>query len=465
MKKIIISDMTLPRHAALSFKEKIEIARLLDHLKTDVIHMPKIENVKTDTLLIRTVCAFIKNSTVSVDVGTDEASVASAAAAIANAKKARLSVSLPVSPVQMEYTFHKKPEKMLELAKKLFALAKEKCDDVEFFAEDATRADKDYLRRIISAAIEAGVKTITICDDEGAMLPDEFAAFFTDLQKEIPELASANVGILCKNSIGMATASALMGIRSGASEMKCAVKATDIPDTDAFAAILDQCGSRFGIYSEVNYNELHRISKQIEWICGAKTVSSPKDSIALSDDSASVFDIHDDIDTISAAIRKMGYDLSEEDDVRVYEEFKRVAEKKQVTTKDLDAIIASVAMQASPVYKLESYVINNGNIIPSSAQIKLTKEGQEISGIAMGDGPIDAAFRALEQIIGTHFELDDFQIQSVTEGKEAVGNALIKLRNDGKLYSGNGISTDIIGASIRAYINAVNKIVYEEAER
>jgi 2-isopropylmalate synthase len=122
-------------------------------------------------------------------------------------------------------------------------------------------------------------------------------------------------------------------------------------------------------------------------------------------------------------------------------------------------------MQASPVYKLESYVINNGNIIPSSAQIKLTKEGQEISGIAMGDGPIDAAFRALEQIIGTHFELDDFQIQSVTEGKEAVGNALIKLRNDGKLYSGNGISTDIIGASIRAYINAVNKIVYEEAER
>ena len=115
-------------------------------------------------------------------------------------------------------------------------------------------------------------------------------------------------------------------------------------------------------------------------------------------------------------------------------------------------------------YKLENYVINSGNVLSSSAQISMTKEGTTLNGISTGDGPIDAAFKALEQIIGRHYELDDFQIQSVTEGQGAMGSAIVKLRNEGKVYSGNGISTDIINASIRAYISAVNKIVYEEAQ-
>ncbi|MBQ2136159.1 MAG: hypothetical protein II201_04690 [Clostridia bacterium] len=159
----------------------------------------------------------------------------------------------------------------------------------------------------------------------------------------------------------------------------------------------------------------------------------------------------------------MGYDLTEGDCEKVYEEFVRVSEKKTVGAKELEAIIASVALQVEPTYKLISYVVNSGNIISTTAQIKLRKGEEEIEGFCIGDGPIDAAFLAIEQIIGHHYELDDFQIQSVTEGKEAMGSALVKLRNEGKLYSGNGISTDIIGASIRAYINAVNKIVYEEA--
>ena len=120
-------------------------------------------------------------------------------------------------------------------------------------------------------------------------------------------------------------------------------------------------------------------------------------------------------------------------------------------------------MQVPATYSLVNYVINTGNIIPASAQITIKKGDEQLQGVCIGDGPIDAAFLAVEQIIGHHYELDDFQIQSVTEGKEAMGSALVKLRAGGKLYSGNGISTDIISASIRAYINAVNKIVYEEA--
>jgi len=120
-------------------------------------------------------------------------------------------------------------------------------------------------------------------------------------------------------------------------------------------------------------------------------------------------------------------------------------------------------LQVPPTYKLISYVINNGNIISSSAQLRLSKGDEELEGICIGDGPVDAAFRAIEQIIGRHYELDDFQIQTVTEGRDSMGSALVRLREGGKLYSGTGISTDILGASIRAYINALNKIVYEEA--
>ena len=137
--------------------------------------------------------------------------------------------------------------------------------------------------------------------------------------------------------------------------------------------------------------------------------------------------------------------------------------KSVVSAKEMDVIVASTAMQVPSTYRIESYVINSGNVITATANITLEKDGQKLRGVSVGDGPIDAAFLAIEQVIGHHYELDDFQIQAVTEGREAMGSALVKLRADGKLYSGNGISTDIIGAAIRAYISALNKIVYEEA--
>ena len=142
-----------------------------------------------------------------------------------------------------------------------------------------------------------------------------------------------------------------------------------------------------------------------------------------------------------------------------------MAEKKTVGTKELEAIIASTAMQVPPTYKLVSFVINSGNTINATANIHFKKNEEDLFGLAIGDGPIDASFFAIEQITGQHYELDDFQIQAITEGREAMGSSLVKLRFNGKIYSGNGISTDIIGSSIRAYLNALNKIVFEETQK
>ena len=225
--------------------------------------------------------------------------------------------------------------------------------------------------------------------------------------------------------------------------------------------MIKNCGNDYGFTSNIKTTELHRIVKQIRWVTGAAQNSNT--AIKTAEDTGVHLDKNDDIDAVATAAAKLGYDLSEDDKAKVYEEFLRVAAKKNVGYKELEAIIASVALQVPATYSLVNYVINTGNIIPASAQITIKKADEQIQGICIGDGPIDAAFLAIEQIIGHHYELDDFQITSVTEGKEAMGSAIVKLRNNGKLYSGNGISTNIISASIRAYINAVNKIVYEEA--
>ena len=159
----------------------------------------------------------------------------------------------------------------------------------------------------------------------------------------------------------------------------------------------------------------------------------------------------------------MGYELTDEDNGKVFDEFKRLAlRKKSVDKRELEAVIASTAMQAPSTYHLVSYVVNSGSIISATANVTLEKNGEKISGVSTGDGPIDAAFHAIEQVIGHHYELDDFRISAITKGREAVGSSIIRLRANGKLYPGNGVSTDIIGACIRAYVNALNKIVHEE---
>jgi 2-isopropylmalate synthase len=182
------------------------------------------------------------------------------------------------------------------------------------------------------------------------------------------------------------------------------------------------------------------------------------------DDLGDSFMIPQDADqaTVEGYVAQLGYELSEEDMGKVYDAYRRIAVHKPVSSLDLDIIIANSALDVPATYTVKDYVINSGNTISATANIYLEKDGQILNGLAVGDGPIDAAFRAFENILGHHYELDDFRISSVTEGREAMGKAFIKLRNDGKLFSGQGISTDIIEASIRAYVAAVNKIVYEE---
>ena len=465
-KNLMVTDVTLQeiaarRDSSLSFRESLEMARGLERLRVDAIALPPIVNVKADTLLIRTIASAVRGTVLSLPVGYTEESVATAWNALSGAARPRLCVSLPVSTVQMEYICHMKAPKMLAAVESLVKAARAVCSDVMFVAEDATRCDAEFLHQAVSIAVEAGATSIGLRDCVGAMLPEEFAALVSDLIKAVPAVADLSLSVQCADDLSLAAATALAAVKAGASGVAVVVDGTSAPSLATVAQIAATKGKDCGFTCALGVTELRRSMKQLQGILGTRRGAAVSFDEAAQEETTLTLTSESDPAAVAAAVKELGYDLSEEDLARVREELGRVGAKKTVGARELEAIIATAAMQVAPTYKLVSFVINSGNQISATAHVKFEKNGETVEGVSLGDGPIDAAFMAIEQIVGRHYELDDFQIQSVTQGREAMGSALVKLREGGRLYSGNGISTDIIGASIRAYVNALNKIAAE----
>ncbi len=468
MRTIKLIDMTLresasTRENALTFKQKLEIARLLDRLKVDVIELPPISAGKADQLCNKTIAQTV-SAAVSAAVDVNDDNVEEIWDSIRAARHPVLNVAVPVSPVQMEYAAHKKAPAMLQAIAEQVKRCRYFCEDVAFTAVDATRAEREFLHQAVAAAIGAGATSVTLCDTAGALLPEEFGAFVKDVLTGVPGMDGVGLYAQASDAMDMAAACAAAAIAAGASGVKCTATPCGYPTLDQMNRFSRIKGAAMDFAVNLRATELTRAVNQLSWLMEPpKSELTPFDK-GISGDMANVcLDDNDDIGEMVKVVRQLGYDLSEEDNAKVFEAFKRVAAKKHfVGTRELDAIVASTALQVPSTYRLESYVINSGNVITATANLTLEKDGQKLRSVAIGDGPVDAAFLAIEQIIGHHYELDDFQIQTVTEGREAMGSALVKLRSGGRLYSGSGISTDIISASIRAYISALNKIVYEE---
>lgn len=461
MRKIYVSDITLKelaenREATLLFREKTAIASCINDLGVDAIELAPVNNFREDTIIYGTISSLLKDCQVSIPVGDTEESVKEAWECVEKAAKPCLQVQLPVSTVQMEFMYHIKADKMAEKIVALCAEAKKYCDNVEFIAEDASRADKEFLISVIKKAEEAGVNTITICDDAGVFLPNEMA----DLVTEVKACSNAKIFVKISDKINMAVAGAYSAIVAGADGVKASIVGDSNIITGKFSDTIREKGKEIGVCTELKDTQIHtsvaELLKKINYSNIAKSsIIENKEGIVLDADST--------ISQVFEATKALGYQLSDEDNGLVYKAVMVVCEKRSsIGAEELEAIVASNAMQAPSTYHLDSYTSTSSNLSNSMTQICLKKDDELICGVSMGDGPIDSAFRAIENSIGVHYELDDFRIQAVTEGKEALGSAVVKLRNNGKLYSGNGISSDIVGASIRAYINALNKIVFEE---
>ncbi len=454
MRKISISDVTLSvlheDKKTLTFREKLNIASVIDSCGIDVLELPVFLNEKENTVVYRTIASTVQNVRLSVQVN-DASCVENAWNSIKDAKMSSIQVVLPASTVQMEYQYHIKASKMLDKIKEICERAKAYTDKVELSLKDATRAEDGFVKKCVLAAQEAGATAVTLCDDAGVFFPEDFY----NTVKELKADCNVEIWIQPSDKLKMAAACAVESIKAGADGVKCAV-ANDWLMPNVLVDIFRVKGADLQAESSLNVTKINSSVQDIL----AKNVTVEE---AIVDVNITGLDANCTIHDIAEATKKLGYELSNEDIGKVFEEFKRVALKRGVIgSREFEAIVATSAMQVPSTYHLVNYVVNNGNIITATASITLEKNGEKLSGVSTGDGPIDAAFHAIEQIIGHHYELDDFQVQSVTKGREAVGSSLIRLRADGKLYSGNGVSTDIVGACIRAYVNALNKIVYEE---
>ena len=465
MRQLVISDATMKQtfeDLRLSFKEKIELSKLLDKLGVDLIELEGIKDPRVDALLIKSIIAAVKNSRIAVPVELmNNDNLEQTWAALKNADKPRLQVCASTSSVQIEYLFHKKPEAMLDAIRSTVSACKALCADVEFVAEDATRSESEFLSNAINAAIDAGATTVTLCDTAGTMLPAEFSRFIERQYEATPRLRDITLGVCCADTIAMSDACAITAIASGAGQIRASAYALSEVSLSNIARILAAKSDSLDACIAVKANQISKVISQIDKLF--QTGKSQISSDYSAQDDGIFLTSHDTEEAVTAATVRLGYDLSDEDNHKVFVAFKQIADKKEsVSFKELDAIVASSAMQVPSTYKLDTYVITSGNSISATAHIKLTKNDVALEGVYIGDGSIDAAFQTIEKITGCHYELDDFQLQAVTEGREAMGQTVVKLRAGDKVYSGRGISTDIVGAGIQAYLSALNKIVYEE---
>jgi 2-isopropylmalate synthase len=282
------------------------------------------------------------------------------------------------------------------------------------------------------------------------------------MQHEIKIKNEINIPLFVRPSerINMGVASAIEAILNGADGIKCAMAGEEDISMGKFSDAIKACSTQLDAETNLNITRIHASISDL--LSGIKN-EVYEQSAEISEKKKILLDKDATITQVAKAAEVLGYDLSDSDCGNVHKALMQVCEKKDaVGAKELEAIIASSAMQAPSTYHLESYTTSSNNLTGSVSQVTLKCDGEIMSGVSGGEGPVDSAFRAIENCIGFHYELDDFQVQSVTEGKEALGSAVVRLRNNGKLYSGNGTSTDIVAASIRAYINALNKIVFEE---
>lgn len=473
MKEITISDISLrlaeQGGVSLTFREKLEVAKWLDRLQVSAIELPAITSVKADSLLIKSIAASVKNSAVAVPAGLSAESARIAFEAVKGARHPRLLVIAPLSAARMEYVSHKKADSMRKAVTDTLSACQELTEDVEFIADDATRSDFAFLCSVLADAVSLGVKRITISDAAGAMLTSEFGRFIASLKEAVPALENVVLGASCSNALHLADACCTAALVEGCTEIKASALPLSCVSLENMSSILSTKGDALQCHTGLMTTEMKRVLDSIHTLTTAgKNLNSPFENSVREVSSDLVYTADDSMEEVMKGVEKLGYDLQESDKMRVWNAFCRIiARKKNVGVSELEAIIASESMQVPATYTLDSFMVTTGSAIDILAHVKLKKQlegkpAEVMDGLSLGEGPIAAAFFAIEQIVGRHYEVDDFQIQSVTEGREAMGQTIVKLRAGGKIYSGRGLSTDIVGSGIEAYLNALNKIVYDE---
>jgi len=498
MEKIIIFDTTLrdgeqAPGASLTSEQKLEIAYQLEKLGVDVIEAGFPIASPDDFKAVSVISKTIKKSAICGLARCIKADIEAAHSAIKKAKHPRIHIFLATSKIHLQYKFRKPEEEILEIAKKFTKIARGLCDDIEFSPEDATRSDRNFLFRVIEGAIKEGATTINIPDTTGYSYPQEMHSLITDILNNVPNINKAIISTHCHDDLGMAVANSLSAVLAGARQVHCTIngmgeRAGNASLEEVVMAIKTRKDVFKDLYTGINTKNIYNLSRLVSNATGfivppnkaivgknafrhesgihQDAVIKKRDTYEIMDpedigfiESQIVLGKHSGRHALSKRLKDLGFDLGESKINKIFKKFKDLADKKkEVFDDDLVALMEEEVRAQSKVYELVSIRVNTGtDIIPEAAvKIKYKKKIQEAR--SSGDGPVDACFKAIDKITGVKGELQDYRIEAVTKGKDALGDVALKLKAKGKVVTAHGSSTDIIEASVRAYINALNKI-------
>lgn len=500
MEKIIIFDTTLrdgeqAPGASLNQKEKLDIAYQLEKLGVDVIEAGFPVSSPGDFDSVQRIAQEVKRPVICALARATSRDIDTAYQATKPAKHPRIHVFLATSKIHMKYKLKKAEDEILRLAVKAVKYARNLCADIEFSPEDASRTEKEFLYRVVEGVIKAGVKTVNIPDTVGYSEPEEFGNLIRCLRENVPNINNAVISVHCHNDLGLAVANSLSAVKNGARQVECTVNG--IGERAGNASLeeiimgLKVRSDSFEVRTSINTKEIYKTSRLVSKLTGF--VVPPNKAIVGLNAFRHESGIHQDgvlkkratYEIIHAEdvgftieglvlgkhsgrhafkerIKKLGYKLSEKEIDEVFKEFKLLADKKkEIFDDDLIAIVQDkIEGKAPSVWSLDSFMISSGSHIRPTARITLVSKGRTFEETATGDGPVDACYKAIEKITRLKFPLLDYSIQSVTRGEDALGEVNVRLRTKGREISGRASSTDIIEASIKAYLQAINKIEF-----
>ncbi|MHC4790676.1 MAG: 2-isopropylmalate synthase [Planctomycetota bacterium] len=512
--KIIIFDTTLRdgEQAAgtrLGAREKLEIARQLARLKVDVIEAGFPASSPEDFEAVRLISEEIKGPIICGLTRAIAKDIKVCSKAIAKAKRSRIHTGIGVSEIHIagkfaddKYgrTMGEKQATILKMAVEAVKNAAQYTDDIEFYAEDSGRADRSFLYEILEAVIEAGATVVNIPDTTGYAIPEQYGALIRDIRANVPNIEKATISVHCHDDLGMAVANSLAGVKNGARQIEGTINGVgERAGNAAIEEIVMAIHTRRDFFEEletgINTREFYRTSRMVADMLGMP-VPANKAVVGLNAFSHSS-GIHVDgflkkretyeimrPETVGFGesrvvltartgrhglrhrLEEMGYTLSEEELEKTYQRFLAVADKKkEVFDEDIAAIISDEIHVVEHIYELEHLrvVIDTGTT--PTASVKIKTKGKTKQADAEGDGPVDAAYEAIRQATGKSPKLENYTIRAITSGKEALGEATVKIKDNGRIYIGRGISTDIIEASAKAYVDAINRMVSAKDKR
>ncbi len=506
MKRLIFHDTTLrdgDQTPGVNFtvSQKVEIARALCRAKVDVIEAGFAAASPGDARAVQEVCREVGEQAIVTSLArATKADIDAAAEALKDAARGRIHVFLSTSPVHMEHKLKMTPEEVLAATREGVAYAATRGFEVQFSAEDATRSDPAFLREVLLAAFESGATTLNVPDTVGVSTPEEYAALIRSFASD-PAFEGAVFSVHCHNDLGLAVANTLAGVQAGALQVECT--ATGIGERAGNAALeqialaVKTRGDLYPVKLSLDTRALMKLSRKVSEHAGMPiALNAPIiGQNAFSHESGihqhgmiqnkSTYQILDPADvgreearlllgklSGRAAFRKkaeeLGYHLEKEALSRAFNAFLQLADRKNlVRDEEVDAILAEVRDEdiLSRGYQLSAFSIQSNSGGMASADISLKKDGEVLRDAAIGSGPIEAAFHAVERITETKFNLDAYRIRAVTEGRDALGIVLVRLKAGEQIYSGRGVSVDIIEASVKAYVSAVNRAIYYTEER